>query len=119
MRFKSLRIYDEAMSLLSDIYKLTKLLPKDEIYNLTSQMNRAALSIPSNIAEGSGKDSKTDFARYISIAYGSCSELYCQLEAVTMLYPHLKENCEILMRKLFSLSESMKKFKVTLKSNTK
>jgi len=115
MRFKKLKIYEESMSLLTEIYKLSRGLPREEVYNLCSQMNRAALSIPSNIAEGSGKNSDLDFARFISIANGSCSELYCQIEATILLYPSFKAECEGLLAKIEDLSMKLKTFHKTLK----
>lgn len=61
-----------------EVYNLTKLFPKDEMYGLTSQMRRAAYSIPSNIAEGCGRESDQEFKRYLTISRGSASELeYC------------------------------------------
>ncbi|RKR13204.1 four helix bundle protein [Maribacter vaceletii] len=57
------------------IYKLTSSFPKEELYSLTSQMRRASYSIPSNIAEGCGRESNQEFKRYLTIARGSASEL--------------------------------------------
>ena len=58
-----------------EVYKLTKIFPKEEIYGLTNQMKRAAYSIPSNIAEGCGRESGQEFKRYLTISRGSASEL--------------------------------------------
>lgn len=67
------------------IYKITEKFPKSEIYGLTSQMKRSALSISSNIAEGSLRGSQKDFLRFLFIAYGSGAELQTQLEVSKML----------------------------------
>ena len=67
------------MELVVEIYKLTRTFPADEKYGLVSQMNRAAVSIPSNIAEGAGCGSDKDFSHFISISMGSMFELNTQL----------------------------------------
>ena len=73
------------MGLLESIYKLVPLLPASELYGLASQMRRSALSIPSNIAEGFGKNSLKDFRRFLRIAYGSAMELETQLTIISAL----------------------------------
>lgn len=74
-----LRVWRAACDLVVGVYELTALLPTAERYGLTSQMRRAAVSIPSNIAEGASRPSKKDFARFLGIAAGSCAELETQL----------------------------------------
>ncbi|MDD3181478.1 MAG: four helix bundle protein [Alphaproteobacteria bacterium] len=76
---KNLEVWQRSMSLVTQIYRLTKLFPKEELYGLTSQMRRAAISIPSNIAEGRSKRSTKDYIRFVNIAYGSAAELETQL----------------------------------------
>ena len=77
--FKELKIWQKGRELVSEIYTLTKSLPKDEQYGLISQMRRAAISIPSNIAEGSGKGSDKEFCRFLDITNGSACELETQI----------------------------------------
>ncbi len=77
--FKELTIWKEAKDLSITIYKLTNSFPKSEIYGIISQINRASVSIPSNIAEGAGRNTNKDFSRFISIAIGSSFELETQL----------------------------------------
>ena len=77
--YKNLQIWQQAMTLVEDIYKLTASFPIEERFGLASQMNRAAISIPSNIAEGAGRNSDKDFAHFISIAIGSLYELNTQI----------------------------------------
>ena len=67
------------MALATEVYALTKNLPKEEIYGLTNQLRRAAVSIPSNIAEGNGRASQKEYARFLSVARGSKSEVETQL----------------------------------------
>ena len=74
-----LEAWKEAMSLVKMVYTLTQTFPKDELYGLTNQMRRAAVSIPSNIAEGAARSSRKEFAHFLSIARGSLSELETQL----------------------------------------
>ena len=77
--YKDLDVWKKAMDLVVEVYQITKLLPKYETYGLADQMRRAAVSIPSNIAEGQGRHSSAEFVRFLSIARGSCSELETQL----------------------------------------
>ncbi|MVZ65569.1 four helix bundle protein [Sphingobacterium sp. DK4209] len=77
--YKRLKIWQKAIELVSDIYKVTCLFPKGEQFNLISQINRAAVSIPSNIAEGAGRNSNKEFIQYLSIAHASTYEVETQL----------------------------------------
>ena len=77
--YRELVIWQKAITLTKEIYSLTKKLPKEEIYALSNQMRRAAISIPSNIAEGQSRNSTKDFIRFLSIARGSKAELETQL----------------------------------------
>ena len=78
--YRQLRVWQTAMDLTDAVYDLTKRLPSDERFNLVSQMQRAAVSIPSNIAEGHGRASRGDYRRHVSIARGSLMELETQIE---------------------------------------
>ncbi|MFT3892398.1 MAG: four helix bundle protein [Anaerolineales bacterium] len=73
--FRSLKVWEKAHALTLSIYKVTGEFPKQELYALTNQIQRAAVSIPANIAEGCGKDSDAELKRYFLIAMGSSSEL--------------------------------------------
>jgi len=77
--FKELMVWQKAYQLCLMIYRLTKEYPKEEIYGLTSQMRRAALSVPCNIAEGYGRKTTPDYLRSLYIAYGSICELETQI----------------------------------------
>lgn len=77
---KELIVWQKAMDLVVIIYKLTDSFPPEERFGLTSQMRRAAVSIPSNLAEGRRRHSKNEFTHFCRIAFGSASELETQLE---------------------------------------
>jgi four helix bundle protein len=77
--YRDLIVWQKAMDLVEAVYTVTKLFPKEEIYGLTSQIRRAAVSIPSNIAEGQGRRSSGEFTRFLSIAYGSLREVETQV----------------------------------------
>lgn len=77
---KNLIAWQKAMNLVVSIYEITKSFPKEETYGLVSQLRRAAISVPSNIAEGAADRSNEQFKNYLSIAIGSLSEINTQLE---------------------------------------
>ena len=78
--FRDLFVWQKAMKLVTDVYEFTKKFPQEELYGLTSQIRRSAVSIPSNIAEGHGRKSTKDYVRFLHIAIGSLFELQTQLE---------------------------------------
>lgn len=78
--YKELIVWQKAMDLTVEIYRLVKLLPKSETYALSDQMRRAAVSIPSNIAEGQGRNSTKEYVKFLSFARVSQTELETQLE---------------------------------------
>ena len=89
-----LEAWKSAMALVSSIYQITRKFPKEELFGLTSQMRRAAVSIPSNLAEGAARTGQKEFAQFLSIAKGSLSELETQLLISTDL-GFLERNHEI------------------------
>jgi len=78
--YRDLIVWQKAMDLTKKVYQLTKTFPKDEMYGLTSQIRRCSVSVPSNIAEGRGRNSNKEFVRFLYIALGSIYELQTQLE---------------------------------------
>jgi four helix bundle protein len=82
---KDLKVWQESMILVEDVYKITATFPKEELFGLTSQLKRSSVSVPSNIAEGAGRRGKTEFIRFLYIAMGSLSELDTQLELAERL----------------------------------
>ncbi|NBL63871.1 four helix bundle protein [Flavobacterium sp. NST-5] len=77
--FKDLDIWKESRLLVKEIYSICETFPENEKFGLTSQIKRCVISIPSNIAEGSAKDSQKDFSRFLQISLGSCFELESHL----------------------------------------
>ncbi len=73
------------MNLVTNVYNLIKTFPKEEIYGLSGQLRRAIVSVPSNIAEGQGRDSVKEFIHYLSISYGSLMEVETQLQIAANL----------------------------------
>lgn len=83
--YKDFIVWQKAIDLVVEIYRLVKFLPREEIYALSDQMRRAAVSIPSNIAEGQGRNTKKEFVNFLSIARGSQTELETQLQICVRL----------------------------------
>ena len=115
---KDLEVWQKAVDLVTVIYGTTKVFPKEELYTLTSQIRRAAISIPANIAEGRGKRSTRDFMRYIHIAYGSACELetlliiagnlgYVTREQCESLFPDIERICRMLNGMLAGLEKKL------------
>ena len=77
-QYSDLIVWQRAMDLVEQVYRITRTFPKEELYGLSSQLRRAAVSIPSNIAEGHSRSSR-DFVHFLSIAHGSLSELETQM----------------------------------------
>ena len=83
--YRDLIVWQKAMALVTDIYIVTKSFPRREDYGITSQIRRCAVSIPSNIAEGYGRNSRNEYIRFLQIALGSLFELQTQLEIAANL----------------------------------
>lgn len=76
--FKELIVWQKSINLITEIYRITEKFPSNKIYGLTSQLRRASVSVPSNIAEGNTRRSKADYLQFLRIARGSCSEIETQ-----------------------------------------
>lgn len=113
--FRDLQVWQRAMQLAIAIYRLTQDFPREELYGLTAQIRRSAVSIPSNIAEGQGRQSAGEFRHFLAIARGSNCEVQTQLEiarALKLGKPKLLDEAEALsneVRKmLFGIMGSLK-----------
>jgi len=96
--YQELIAWQKAMALVEEVYAATRTFPREEIYGLTSQLRRAAVSVPSNIAEGQGRRSTADFLRHLSIAYGSLLELETQVLIAARLNYLSKEKCNVVLK---------------------
>ena len=105
---KDLIIWQKSMDLVEDIYKITLSFPKEEIYVLISQIRRAVVSIPSNIAEGAARNSKKEFKQFLYIALGSISEVETQILIANRLN-YIKEVNDFL-KKIWTLKKMIKNF---------
>ncbi|TKJ47848.1 four helix bundle protein [Candidatus Aerophobetes bacterium Ae_b3a] len=102
--FKDLIVWQKAYRLVLEIYKITKDFPKSETYGLAQQMRRAAVSLPSNIAEGYGRRHKTEYKQFLSIAYGSLSESETQyLLSIDLGYTKKSDIIENLLKEVGSM----------------
>jgi len=80
MKYKELTVWQKSMDLVDEVYRVGRSFPPEERYGLWSQMTRSAVSVPSNIAEGSGRTTPAEFVHFLSIARGSLYELSTQLD---------------------------------------
>lgn len=95
--YRDLEVWQRAIELVKVIYSLCKKLPKEELYSLSDQMRRAAVSVPSNIAEGYGRSGSKDYPHFLSVALGSTYELETQLILGEELgFFEINENAEAL-----------------------
>ena len=101
--FCELIAWQKALNLVEEIYKASESFPKDELYGLSSQIRRAVVSIPSNNAEGQGRDSTREFRHHLSIAYGSLCEVQTQIFIAQRL-TYLKEEQ---VMKLLSMADEV------------
>lgn len=107
--FRDLIVWQKSMKLVTEIYQTTRSFPSEELYALTSQLRRSAISIPSNIAEGYGRRSTLDYKRFLKIAVGSIFELQTQIE--------IASNLKYLSSELFGhLSHAAKEIELMLLS---
>lgn len=96
--YQELVVWQKAMDLVEAIYQATKDFPKEEMFGLTSQIRRAAVSIPSNIAEGQGRNSTKEFRHHLAIAYGSLQEVETQILIAARLGYLTKPDQEMLIQ---------------------
>ncbi len=112
--FRQLRVWQAGIELVKDFYKATAGFPGEERFGLVNQMRRAAVSVPSNIAEGNSQQSIKGYLKHLSIARGSLGELYTQVELAAHLNfleksqaKDLQHQCQSLLRQLLALRKSL------------
>jgi len=123
--YRDLTAWQKSMRLVTDVYKSTQCFPKEEMFGLTSQLKRAVVPVPSNIAEGQGRDSQKEFVRHLSVAYGSLMEVETQLQIACNLgylppeiLKRLLTNTAEVGRLINGLSRSLREPKPTAASLT-
>lgn len=114
---KDLDVYKLSISLVTDLYNITKNFPKEELFGITSQIRRAAVSIPSNIAEGSARYHSKEYKQFLYIALGSASELDTQLLIAYNLEFISEADKNSLANKLESVSKMIQGLIKSIKSN--
>ena len=112
--YKDLLVWQKAIDLVECIYRHTEDFPKREWYGLTSQMRESAVSIPSNIAEGSKRHTKKDFYHFLSISYGSAAELETQLIIADRLGYGKKQSQDECMKLLDEVLRMLHKLRLSL-----
>ena len=98
-RYRDLLVWQKAVDLVALVYEQTKLFPREEMFGLTSQMRRAAVSVPSNIAEGQGRSSRGEFQQFLGHARGSLLELETQIEIAARLTFLRREQADDLLER--------------------
>jgi len=113
-RLENLKVLKKAIELVKQVYLVVPELPNDEKFGLTAQIKRSSVSIPSNIAEGAGRNSKKEFKHFLGIANGSCYELQTQLVLIVELQllpkesvQHLIELCTEIQKMNYSLQKTL------------
>ncbi|CAM3593929.1 hypothetical protein FSS13T_16340 [Flavobacterium saliperosum S13] len=114
-QFKELGIWKKSRLFCSDIYSITSSFPNEEKFGLINQLRRASVSIPSNIAEGSSRNSNKDFSRFLEIAIGSAYEVETQLIIASDLGFIDSEKLVFLSNQLNEIIKMISKFRSTLK----
>ena len=116
--FKELKIWTKALDLSMSVYKVTASFPKDDRFGLISQIKRSAVSIPSNIAEGAGRNSDKEFIYFLSVANGSAYEIQTQL-LISNNLKFLKDNVlESMLNELDEIQKMNYNFQKILKKNS-
>ena len=116
-QFEKLKIWQKAMDVAIEVYKVSLLLPVDEKFNLIHQIKKCAVSIPSNIAEGSGRNSNKEFIQFLGIANGSTFELITQLILAKRVSLVDEEIRQPIMNQLVEISNMSFSFQKSLKEN--
>ena len=112
--FKDLIVWQKSVELSVLIFALTKQIPKEELYGITSQMRRSAVSIPSNIAEGQRRNNTREYYQFCGVALGSAAELETQIIIINKVYPTI--NCDQVMRLCIEIQKMLTSLVAKLRS---
>jgi len=118
MKYSELVVWQKAMDLVTDIYRITTTFPNEERFGLSSQMRRAAVSVPSNIAEGHGRKATGAYLNHLSIAYGSLVELETQIQISVRLEFISQNQSYDLLTKTDEIGKMLTGLKRSLSENT-
>jgi four helix bundle protein len=113
-RYKELKVWQKAIDLAVEVYRITEKLPREERFGLISQINRCVVSIPSNIAEGAGRNTKKDFDHFLGISLGSSFELDTQLVISNRLGYVVSDDFEKIEAELEHIQNMIVKLKQSL-----
>ncbi len=113
--YKNLVVWQKAVQLSVEIYTLTKKFPRDEQFALTSQMRRAGVSIPSNIAEGYGRNGRKEFGSFLRISHGSLTELETQLIIANKLSYCSEKECSTIERQMDEIGRMLYALRASLR----
>ena len=113
---RDLKVWQYAIDLVTEIYQITRNFPKSEMFGLGNQIQRSAVSIPSNIAEGAGRNSEKEFLRFLSIAMGSIAELETQIIISKNIQYIDEDQFNDLMSKLIEIRKMLIGLKKSLKT---
>jgi four helix bundle protein len=116
-KYKELTVWQKAVDLAVDIYKIAGEFPKEEQYGLVSQVKRCAVSVPSNIAEGAGRNTSGEFVHFLGISNGSASELETQLIIANKLGYMKDEKLEATVKKINEVQNMTFKLQKSIKNN--
>ena len=112
--FKELKVWQESMALAKEVYIATKTFPSEEKFGIISQLNRCSISIPSNIAEGAGRNSEKEFNHFLAIALGSCFELETQLLLSNEFNYITKEQTQLLTERVSTVQKMLNGLKKSI-----
>ena len=113
--FRELRVWQQGMELVEEVYRLTERFPGHEVYGLTSQMRRSAVSIPSNIAEGHVREHIKEYLNHLSMAQASLAEIETQIEIAVRLKYVPQEPSKVMLEKSTSLGKQPHALRKALK----
>ena len=116
--YRDLIVWQKAVLLAVEVYKVTKCFPKDEIYGLTSQLRRAGVAIPSNIAEGQGRGHLSEYIQFLKIAYGSAAEVETQLMIAKKINYISNSNYDSILLLLYEIMKMLNSLILKLKPKT-
>lgn len=114
MTFKKLQVWQKGIVLVKNIYESTQAFPKTEQFGLTSQMRRAAVSVPANIAEGSQRTSDKEFSHFLLIAKGSLAELHTYIILSNEMKYLSSEHCNLIIQQIEEIDRMLRAFRLKL-----